>query len=101
MKKVFVTRKMDEEIFAKLTDGGFQVDINDEGLSDCEELKKVVKEYDAVITTVGCKMGQEVLDEAGGQLKIVATASVGYDHVDIEKCKEKNIFATNTPGANA
>ncbi len=101
MKKIFVTRKMDEAIFEKLIKLGYQVEINDEGLSDCEELKKVVKEYDAIITTVGCEMKEEVINEAGDQLKIVATASVGFDHIDVEKCKEKNIFVTNTPGANA
>jgi len=101
MKKIFVTRKMDGEIFNKLSEAGFQVDVHDECLADKEELKKVVKEYDAIITTVGCEVKSEVLEGAGDQLKIVATASAGYDHIDVEKCKEKNIFVTNTPGANA
>lgn len=101
MKKIFVTRKMDENIFKSLIDLGYIVDVNDEHLSDCEELKKVVKEYDAIITTVGCRVDKEVINEAGEQLKIVATASVGYDHIDVLECKNKNIYVTNTPGANA
>jgi lactate dehydrogenase-like 2-hydroxyacid dehydrogenase len=101
MKKIFVTRKMDGNTFKVLTDLGCQVDINDEHLSDKEELKQIVKEYDGIITTVGCKIDKEIIDEAGEQLKIVATASVGYDHIDVNSCKDKNIFVTNTPGANA
>lgn len=101
MKKIFVTRKMDENIFKSLIDLGYVVDVNDEHLSDKEELKKIVKEYDAIITTVGCEVDKEIINEAGDQLKIVATASVGYDHIDVLECKNKNIYVTNTPGANA
>jgi lactate dehydrogenase-like 2-hydroxyacid dehydrogenase len=101
MKKIFVTRKMDGEIFKSLTDLGFQVDVNDEHLSDSEELKNIVKDYDAVITTVGCNVDKEIIDCAGSQLKIIATASVGYDHINVLECKNKNIYVTNTPGANA
>lgn len=101
MKKIFVTRKINKESFKKLTDLGFVVDINDEDVSDKEELKKIVKDYDAIITTVGCKIDQSIINEAGNQLKIIATASVGYDHIDVISCKNKKIYVTNTPGANA
>lgn len=30
-------------------------------------------------------------------LKFIATRSVGYDHIDIESCKEKNIVVANIP----
>jgi len=101
MKKIFVTRKMNGEIFKSLTDLGYSVDVNDNHLTDKEELKKIVKDYDAIITTVGCKIDQGIVNEAGDQLKIIATASVGYDHIDVISCKNKNIYVTNTPGANA
>ena len=34
----------------------------------------------------------------GPSLKVVGTMSVGYDHVDIESCKEKGIPVGFTPG---
>jgi len=101
MKKIFVTRKMNGEIFNKLINLGYQVDVNDQHLSDEEELKQIVASYDAIITTVGSKIDKEVVDQSGSQLKIIATASVGYDHIDVLSCKNKNIYVTNTPGANA
>jgi phosphoglycerate dehydrogenase-like enzyme len=64
MKKIFVTRKMDGNTFKKLTALGCQVEVNDEHLSDKEELKRIVKEYDGIITTVGCKIDDEILQEA-------------------------------------
>ncbi len=67
------------------------MDINDEHLADQDELKQIVKDYDAIITTVGCKIDKEVIDDASQQLKIIATASVGFDHIDVKSCKDKNI----------
>lgn len=33
----------------------------------------------------------------GPQLKIVATMSVGYEHIDLEACKKRKIAVTHTP----
>lgn len=43
------------------------------------------------------KIDKEVLDKAGPQLKVVATISVGYEHIDIEECKRRNIRVGYTP----
>ena len=34
---------------------------------------------------------------AGPQLKCVATMSVGYEHIDIEECRKRNIAVGYTP----
>lgn len=44
------------------------------------------------------KIDAELLDAAGPQLKIVSTMSVGYDHVDVDACRERGIKIGNTPG---
>lgn len=41
---------------------------------------------------------EELLDAAGEQLRVVATMSVGYDHVDVEACASRGIAVGNTPG---
>lgn len=43
------------------------------------------------------KIDKEVLDKAGPQLKVVATISVGYEHIDIEECQRRNIRVGYTP----
>lgn len=40
----------------------------------------------------------ELLDAAGSQLKVISTMSVGYDHVDVEACRARNVVIGNTPG---
>ena len=34
----------------------------------------------------------------GGQVKVVSTVSVGYDHIDVSECKRRGILLGNTPG---
>jgi len=43
------------------------------------------------------KIDSEVLDAAGKNLKIVANFAVGFDNIDLEAAKKRNIMATNTP----
>ncbi|XP_062516313.1 glyoxylate reductase/hydroxypyruvate reductase-like [Corticium candelabrum] len=44
------------------------------------------------------RIDKELLDRAGKQLKVVSTMSVGYDHVDVQACKERGVVVGNTPG---
>lgn len=38
---------------------------------------------------------------ADSQLKFIATATIGYDHIDTEFCRRQGIAWTNAPGCNA
>lgn len=37
------------------------------------------------------KVDKEFIEAAGDSLKVISTMSVGYDHVDLQACKEKGI----------
>ena len=37
---------------------------------------------------------------AGSRLKIVATMSVGYEHIDLDECKKRGVRVTNTPNVS-
>src|SRR5690606_8401989 len=41
---------------------------------------------------------EELLNAAGATLKVVSTLSVGFDHIDVEACKNHNVAVGNTPG---
>lgn len=43
------------------------------------------------------RFGKEHLDAAGGSLRVVATYSVGTDHIDIEECKRRGVAVAHTP----
>ncbi|CAK1555551.1 unnamed protein product [Leptosia nina] len=51
----------------------------------------------ALFVTIKEKIDGEVLDAAGPQLKVVATISVGHDHLDVAECRKRGIRVANTP----
>jgi erythronate-4-phosphate dehydrogenase len=54
---------------------------------------------DALITRTRTKCNEKLL--AGTNVKFIATATIGFDHIDTEWCKKNNIFWTNAPGCNS
>lgn len=60
---------------------------------------------DAVATADAAIIRSDIFDDevlaAGKQLKIVVRAGAGYDNIDLDSSKAKNIVVMNTPGQNA
>lgn len=98
MSKVFVTRQIPEIGIEMLKEKGHEVEIGPEGSISREELLEKVKGVDAILSVLTEKIDGEVMDSAGEQLKIVANYAVGYNNIDIEEAKKRNITVTNTPG---
>ncbi len=98
MPKIFVTREIPEKGIKLLKDKGWEVEVGPEGIISKEDLLKGVKGVDAILSVLTEKIDAEVMDAAGEQLKIVANYAVGYNNIDVEEAKKRNIMATNTPG---
>ena len=60
---------------------------------------EVVKYADAIITRTRTICNRELLE--GSSVKFIASATIGYDHIDTEYCKKAGIQWTNAPGCNA
>ena len=61
--------------------------------------KDAVKDADALIVRTRTLCNRELLE--GSQVKFIATATIGYDHIDVAYCREAGITWTNCPGCNA
>ena len=101
LKKLFITRKIPVKAFNLLKESNkFQIisKNNEEKISneDFEKILKQNEDLDAVLCTLTDKITPEVL-KMTPNLKIVSTMSVGYDHIDIEACKNSNVIVGNTP----
>lgn len=59
----------------------------------------VVKDADAIITRTRTICNKKLL--SGSTVKFIATATIGYDHIDTEYCKQTGIEWTNAPGCNS
>lgn len=60
---------------------------------------EAVKDADALIIRTRTHCNRELLE--GSNVKFIATATIGFDHIDTEYCKEAGIEWTNAPGCNS
>jgi erythronate-4-phosphate dehydrogenase len=59
----------------------------------------IVNDADAIITRTRTKCNEHLL--AGSSVKMIATATIGYDHIDTGYCEKAGIEWTNAPGCNS
>lgn len=60
---------------------------------------EMVKDADAIITRTRTICNEALL--SGSSVKIIASATIGYDHIDTDYCDRAGIKWTNAPGCNA
>jgi len=65
-----------------------------------EELKEIIKNYDAIVIRSGTKLTRNILENADN-LKVIARAGVGVDNVDINAATEKGILVVNSPDSSS
>lgn len=83
-------------IFKKLTDHGHTLKIYDSIAKDEKEQIERVKDTD-ILVIANSPLGGDVIKSAKN-LKMIAVAFTGFDHVDMEACKESNILVSNASG---
>ena len=57
-----------------------------------------VKDVDALIIRTRTCCNRELLE--GSSVKFIATATIGFDHIDVDYCREAGIAWSNCPGCN-
>lgn len=60
---------------------------------------EVVKDADVIVTRTRTMCNEELLK--GSAVKFIATATIGYDHIDTRYCEQAGIGWTNAPGCNS
>ena len=95
--KILVSRKISdgaEEILKQEFD--VTLNLEDKPYS-YEELIKLVNNYDGLISTSFDKLDKNFFDSLTGRLKVIGHVGVGYDNINTQSAKEKNIKVSNTP----
>ena len=64
-----------------------------------ETTAEVVKDADALITRTRTTCNEALL--AGSKVKVIATATIGFDHIDTAWCEANGIIWKNAPGCNS
>ncbi len=102
-KLIYCTREIPAVGLNLLKDKGYIVDVGDFKKPPTKKdlitaLKK--KNYDALISFLTDDIDKTIL-RACPNVKIIANYAVGYNNIDVEGAKKKNIIVTNTAGTSS
>ena len=61
--------------------------------------RELIQDADALIIRTRTHCNRELLE--GSKVKFIATATIGFDHIDTEYCKLAGIEWANAPGCNS
>jgi lactate dehydrogenase-like 2-hydroxyacid dehydrogenase len=94
---VLVTRKLPQAVEARL-ERDYDARFNTEDkVYTSEELIELATGADAVIPCHTEKLTAKVIQQLPNSIRAICSFSVGYDHIDLEAAKARDIIVTNTP----
>ncbi len=94
--KILLTGKIPDSGINKLKAFTDNLIVNDQH-SNREKLLKKAEGCHAIGSFLSDKIDAEFMEAAGQNLKIIANYAVGYNNIDIEEAKKRDILVTNTP----
>jgi lactate dehydrogenase-like 2-hydroxyacid dehydrogenase len=95
--RVFVTRRLPEAVEARLQ-ASFDARLNlaDEAYTR-EQLLAGANDADAILTAPTENWDAGLIEAFGPRPRMIATYSVGHDHIALEACQRRGIIVSNTP----
>jgi len=94
MKIAFFEIKKHEEDYIKSKLKNHTLIFNENHLNNLNIEK--VKDFDIICLFINSKIDSEILNKLKN-IKAIVTMSTGYDHINVEECKKRNIKVYNVP----
>lgn len=94
MKIAFFETSVEDKAYLEKLQTEHEVVVFEEFLTS--ETAHLAKDCDVLSAFIYSKVDKAVLDAVPG-VKLVATRSTGFDHIDIEACKERGVAVCNVP----
>ncbi|AZZ60841.1 NAD(P)-binding domain-containing protein [Oenococcus sp. UCMA 16435] len=97
MKNVLITAELPQVANSILQQAGLNVEIfKGDKLITKKELLDKVKDKDFLITSLSTDVDEDAIN-AAPKLKLIANFGAGFNNIDINSAREKEISVTNTP----
>jgi lactate dehydrogenase-like 2-hydroxyacid dehydrogenase len=97
--KLLITRVLSPAVIERAR-RDYDVDLNEnDHIMGADELAARSQDKDTLLVTLGEKFTPEVIAKLPASVRIIATYSVGYDHIDLPAAKARGIRVSNTPDA--
>lgn len=94
--RLLITRKVFPEVIGALSPHFELVTNPDDAIWSDEEVRNRVRDCQALYVVATDRVDAQLLAAASG-LRMVATGSVGFNHIDVAACTARGIVVTNTP----
>lgn len=95
--RLLVTRKLPDEVEARI-ERSYDAILNDtDEVFDDDGLIARAEGCEALLVTSTEKCNAALIARLPASVKIIATFSVGYDHIDVDAATTRGILVTNTP----
>ena len=95
--KVLVSRRLPVDVAARV-DQDYDAVLNQEDdRYSTEALLAAAEGKDALMVSSSDKLSADVLAKIPDTVRIIATVSVGYEHIDVDAATKNGIIITNTP----
>ncbi|MBP2232272.1 glyoxylate reductase [Azospirillum agricola] len=95
---VVVTRKLPDVIETRMMEL-FDTRLNPDDVPLTPvQMRDAVATADVLVPTVTDRVDRELIEQAGPQLRLIASFGTGVDHIDLRAARERGIVVTNTPG---
>ena len=100
MKTLLITRPLPAPV-VEAARAAYDVTVRQSTLPlDAAELRGALRDYDAVLPTLGDRFQADVFADAPApRARLLANFGVGYNHIDVGAAKAAGLAVTNTPGA--
>lgn len=98
LPQIGLTRTLPRAVEAYL-DEQFKIRRNiDDITMNSAQMTEFSQDMDGLLVTPADQLPSQVIEALPARIKIIATFSVGYDHIDLQAAHKKGIIVTNTPG---
>ncbi len=95
--KLFVTRKLTSDVEDRIASAYEPVFNDDDHIMGAPELVKKAEGCDGMLVTATERHDSSLIEALPASVRIIATFSVGYDHIDVAAAEARGIAVTNTP----
>jgi glyoxylate reductase len=95
--RLLVTRRLPAAVTERLMASYDAITNPDDGILSADEIIAKAADRDALLVTPADKVNAALIERLPASVKMIATFSVGYEHVDLEACRKRGLPVSNTP----
>ncbi|MBU0724188.1 MAG: D-glycerate dehydrogenase [Alphaproteobacteria bacterium] len=95
--RILVTRKMPAQIEARIARDYDATTNPEDSVFDADRLVRDSAGHQGLLVCSTEKLPARVIEKLPDEIRIIATFSVGHDHIDLDAARARGITVTNTP----